>query len=166
MVKNRLAFIPSTDWQDSIDDFRIEQSYYLSTYVTLSISGDPTDAEIEDEANWTGKNKILLANVTAYQLLVKKIVETIGGSESSSTGSGTKMIKSAKADVVEAEFEYAKADDGRTLAMKVTSLISTLENEICRMSQALGFYLPGYCKDIPEVIPPSFLVFSQDSGDF
>lgn len=164
MVKNRLAFIPSTEWQTDIDDFRIEQSYYLSTYVDLGIE-NPTDTQIEDEANWTGRNKILLAEVVTYQLLVKKIVETMGGDENSSVGSGSKMIKSAKADVVEAEFEYAKADDGRTLATKVSSLIDELKENICRYSQALGFYLPGFCKDIPEPTLPAFQVMSGTDFD-
>lgn len=156
MVKNRLSFVPQTGWETLIEQFKIEQMYYLNTYLKKEA------ADIEDEDKWLGVERILLAEITTYELLTREITKTIGGDASdteSSVGSGSKMIKSAKADVVEAEFEYAKADDGRTLSVKATQLVGELKESICRYSQALGFYLPGFCKNIPTYQPqPPFIV--------
>jgi len=159
MVKNRLAFIPQTDWVTSIDDFRIEQSYYLSQFIEI---GDGSEAVIEDESNWTGMNKILLAEITSYQLLKKEMVEVVGGEgedgENITPGSGSKMIKKAKADVVEAEFEYSKSEDGRTLAVKAKELLFELKNSVCRYSISMGIHLPGYCPEEDVNPQPPFII--------
>ena len=159
MVKNRLSFVPQTGWETLISDFETEQMYYLDIYLKKSEKDPPED--IEDEDNWVGVERLLLAEITTYQVLTQEIVKTIGGDADASTkvGAGSKKIKSAKADVVEAEFEYAKSEDGQTLALKCRELIPVLEQSICRYAQALGFYLPGYCKNIPKTNPqPPFII--------
>lgn len=159
MVLNRLSFIPLTGWETKVGDFQLEQQYYLDTFLQKG-EKDPVE-DVEDEANWKGMERILLAEITAYQLLTVEIIKTLGGDAESNTsvGAASKMIKSAKADVVEAEFEYAKADDGRTLALKAKELIPELKANVCRYGQSLGFYLPGYCDDIPDIkCEPPFIV--------
>lgn len=159
MVKNRLSFVPQTGWEILIEDFKTEQMYYLDTYLKKTEKNPPEDVEEED--NWVGVERLLLAEVTTYQLLTKEIVKNLGGDVANSTkvAAGSKKIKSAKADVVEAEFEYAKSEDGQTLALKCSQLIPVLEQSICRYAQALHFYLPGYCKNIPTTKPkPAFIV--------
>lgn len=153
MVINRLAFVPQTGWEENIDDFKTEQMYYLDQFI--DITGD-----IEDEANWTGMNRILLAELTTYQTLIKEIVGVVGGdgSETSTPGSGTKMIKKGKADVVEAEFEYSKADDGRTLSVKANQLVGELKQSICRYATSMGIHLPGYCPDEDVDPQPPFII--------
>lgn len=158
MVRNRLQFVPAGEWEELIEDFETEQMYYLNTY--LDPKKEPAD--IEDESKWLGVERLLLAECTTYELLTRQIMTTLGGDAAdseSSPGSNSKMVKSAKADVVEAEFEYAKAEDGRTLAVKASQLVVELRDSICRYAQALGFYLPGFCKNIPTTNPqPPFIV--------
>jgi len=156
MVLNRLKFVPLTGWETNIEAFETEQMYYLNAFLQ-----NKTDAEVEDEANWTGVERILLAELTTYQLLIKEIIKTVGGDAevSSKPGAGNRLIKKGKADVVEAEFEYAKAEDGRTLAVKAAQLISELKNSICRYASALDLYLPGYCSGGDDADVPAFLVY-------
>lgn len=155
IIKEKLAFVPDTAWQTKILTYKNEQMYYLNTYLKISETNDPV--EIEDESKWTGMARLLLAEVTAYNLIIHKAIETTGGTETSSTGAGSKIVKKGKADVVEAEFEVAKAEDGRTIALKTSALLPVLKENICRYAQTLGIFLPGYCGE-ESVDIPAFLI--------
>ncbi len=156
IIKQKLSFVPQTGWETKIETYKHEQMYYLNEFLIISETGDET--VIEDEANWIGMKRLLLAEITTYQLIINKVISTTGGAAGETTGSGSKMIKKAKADVVDAEFEYAKADDGRTIAMKTEALLPELKANVCRYAKTLNINLPGYCPEERGDLPPFQIV--------
>lgn len=157
IVNQKLYFIADTPAFDQlIETYQHEQMYYLNTYLFISPDNIPT--EIENETSWEGMNRLLLAEITAYQLILNKVIKTTGGAEGDKPGAGARMLKKGEAKPVSAEFEYAKAEDGRTVAMKMEKLLPELKANICRFSQAVNIILPGYCPKEKGTPPPFFVV--------
>ena len=74
LVKNRLNFItPSED--ALLTMYKLEVYYELSPYFDI----EQTEAEIEDDSNYTGTIRSLIADITScYMLYWKSIVESLG----------------------------------------------------------------------------------------
>lgn len=154
LVKNRLPFLPTdTSLDEKIEDFKLEQYYFLQKWTKIE------DVNVESDASYTGTLRILVAELTTYNMLVRKVLENMGGVNGEAASSG-KHLKSGKADVVEAEFEYAKATDGNELLVKTDSLISELKVSICNYAYSLGYPLPmcGQKKNVP----PPFVAYVKD----
>lgn len=155
LVKERLSFVPQTGWETKIESYRLQQCYFLEKW-----SGLVGETEIENPANYTGLKRMLVVELIIYNMIVEKVITTTGGStDTSAPGEGSKRIKKGKADVVEAEFDYAKAEDGTTIAMKTEQLIPELKENICRYSRTIGWAIPGFCKDGKKGIPQPFMSF-------
>ena len=152
LVKNRLPF--ATDIDAKIEDFKTESFYYFQPYLLK------TDMQVEMEGDYTPLERMMIADYTAYQLLVRKAVEGAGGTSGSGSGSGAKQLKKAKADVVETEFGYAKADEGSAILLKTDQLIADLKQSICdkakaiNLKQGLAINLPFCDCEEYDVVPP------------
>lgn len=141
LVKEYLPFL-NDGTQDAKIESRITQvQYFLQKYFKIA------DADIEDQTKYTGLQNILVAKVSAYELLNTKSVELAAGNATTGTTPETTFLKKAQADVVEAEFDQFDIKKSATLAKSSAQLMSDLLTEICSISQTLGVSLP-YCQQI------------------
>lgn len=119
LVYKKLPFLlQSTDTDDLIELHKIE---------SIALVCPPME-EQADEANYTNLQKSFLAELTAYELLKSEVLKNSGGVAGASP-TGNKAIKKAKADVVEAEFEYLKP--GTNLTEETSVIMGTLKKSIC-----------------------------------
>ncbi len=154
LVKNRLPFVPSSGALDTkIEDFKLEQYYFLQPWTKIP------DVDVETDSEYKGILRMLVAELVTYQLIIRKVIENMGGEDGELAEAG-KHIKKGKADVVEAEFEYSKASDGNELLLKTEALLPELKLNICQYSCTLGYNLPMCGKTKSEPIP--FLAFVKD----
>lgn len=139
LVRGWLPFLPPITVNPTIDqkliDYKINTYYYLQSYLGIA------DADVEVDNTYQGVKRLLVAAVEAYDLLNNKVLENIGGT-STTPPSGGKRIKKAKADVVEAEFDYAKASDGNSLITKADTIMANLKAKICEYAATLNIRLP------------------------
>lgn len=149
MVKNRLAYL--TVAQDTIiDQFRVEACYLLQT------ESEKADADVETEAGYKPLFNMLFADMVAYWLVKRKVIQNLAG-DGTTSGTAAKTLKKAKADVVEAEFVVVKASDGALIQMETTEFLLDLLKDICAKSLALDIFNP-LCYD-PEAynVIPAFI---------
>jgi hypothetical protein len=136
MVYNRLPFLAVTNGNnDLIDDYTNDAYFYLQPWTQYS------DAVVELDDTYRGAVRILVAEVVAYNILIRKVLANMTAAESGSSAV-SKHLKKGKADVVEAEFEYAKASDGNELIMEATNLVPVIKQAMCNYSASMGWYLP------------------------
>lgn len=139
------TIVPAVDTQ--IDLYKISTYYFLQSYLGIA------DADVEDDGQYNGVTRLLVAALVANDLMVNKVLLNVGGT-SSTAPSGGKRIKKAKADVVEAEFDYAKASDGNSLLMSADKLMALLKEKICIYGSTLNIWLPMcMCDDNLEITP-------------
>jgi hypothetical protein len=152
LVKNRLPF--ATDIDAKINSFTTEAFYFFKPYLLKTV------LNVEVEASYTPLETMMIADYVAWQLLVRKAVETSGGTTSGGSGSGAKQLKKAKADVVETEFGYATANDGSAIMLDTTKLIADLLLSICNkakainLDQGLSIQLDFCVCEVYDTIPP------------
>lgn len=154
-MKGILPFLPANDAgvDAKIEENKIMQYYFLQPYFGID------DADVENDATYTGNRRILVAYLVAYDLLYNKVLGNVGGSSAEGTDGSEagQRIKKGKADVVEAEFDYAKAGDGNSLVMGSEGLLSKLLEKICSLSATLKIQLPMCdCDDEKTAIFPAF----------
>lgn len=155
MVHQRLSYLNNTTDNTIIDSWTIQQFYFLQGQTEKS------DADVETESNYKPIQKMLFAALVSYKMLLKRITENMAGSAGSSVVTPGKVIKKAKADVVEAEFEVPKAKDGVFLQLDASELLDQLKAEVCSISYMLHYTIPEICDNYPiDVIPP-FKVYIQ-----
>lgn len=153
MVRSRMVYLPVSATIDTeIGNFTIEQFYYLQKWTILD------DNEVEDESKYKALQKMLVAELVCIELLSKKTLSNIAGENGGEATAG-KRIKRGKADVVEAEFDYAKYSDGTFLGKTAEQLISDHAKKACEYAATLGYNLPmcaelGLCQvyDTPAFI--------------
>lgn len=146
LIKNRLPYLHSS-YDPTIEQFITESYYFLQSYL------NKLDADVEVEASYRPLERMLVADLTAYQLIKRKAIETSAGTETQAPAA--KMIKRAKADVVETEFMTIKASDGTFIQLDTVKLIAEITRDMCAKAEALGIGLP-YCPlpTASDVIPP------------
>jgi len=148
MVKDRLPYL-----SDPSNDPIIERQRVMICYLIQSETGKSDAADVETESNYTAYQNMLIAAMVCYQLLKNKIVLNMAGDGTSgSSGGGSKVLKRAKADVVEAEFQIIKASDGSSFLMASDAFMADLLLEICGMARKLSYSIPWCVCDDP-VIP-------------
>lgn len=158
MVKSRLQFLPTDNSLDAIiNQFTYEQFYYLQKW-TVKV-----DADVEDESKYSGLQKMLVAELVCCELLLRKIVEVVGGVGGSTPTAG-KRIKKGKADVVEAEFDYGKSSDGTFLGLTADEIYMKHARKACEYATTLCYNLPmcGSLGLAPVSDIPSFIAFEND----
>jgi hypothetical protein len=153
MAKNRLTFYKETD-ETLLIDYQTEVYFLLQSYFKK------TDLEVEVENTYKPLERILIADYTAYEFIKREILKNIAG-EGGEAASGGKLLKKAKADVAETEFEYAKAEDGNRLVMRAGQILEELKKSICEKARTLGIALPlcTVAFDADDIRP--FYSFSQ-----
>lgn len=155
LVHERLTYLNSGS-DNTVIDSKITQEFYF-----LQSQTEKTDDEVEIESNYKPLQKMLIASLVSWRMLSKRITENMAGSGGSSTVTPGKIVKKAKADVVEAEFEIPKADDGIFLGMSASALLDQLAKEVCSFAAMLHYYIPEVCdQPIVDIIPP-FKVYDQ-----
>lgn len=133
MVYNRLPFLSeNADTDAIIAIFKAEVYYELQGVLTKS------DVQLEDDAAYSGKERSLIADVVAIQMLSRRALENMEGLTGSAAG-GNKVLTKAKAGSTEAEFEIAKASDGAKTLLKTTDMIMKLVADANRKAMAYGF---------------------------
>lgn len=133
LVKHRLPFLHA-DYDAKIESFKTESFYFLQKYFGKD------DNDVETESTYKPLERMLVADLTAYNLIVSKAIEMTGGN--GSTAPATKTIKRAKADVVETEFMNIKASDGTFIQLETGSLLQEIRRALCDKAAALGIGLP------------------------
>ena len=152
LVKCRLPF--ATDIDAKITSFTTEAFYLLHNVFGVF------DPDIENETAYSPLQRTLIADYVAYILLMRKAIQTAGGTTSGEQGNGGKLLKRAKADVVESEFIYSTAADGSSVMIKTDELISELKQSICDKGRALNVNLPfTFCDCLPVDIVPPFKIY-------
>lgn len=146
MVHQRLPFTSPSANDATIESIRVQMTYLMQPQ-TKKI-----DAEVEDELNYTPRENMLFAAMTAYQLVKSQVMLVLAGNGTTISG-GAKILTKGKADVVEAEFSVAKSIDGSILGMTTTDWLDILLKEICAMGQMLGYNVP-WCTLPMDIIPP------------
>ncbi|RUP41613.1 MAG: hypothetical protein EKK63_04990 [Acinetobacter sp.] len=151
LVKVRLPFLPVGSSMDTtIETFKTERYYYLNKWTKIDI------ADIEDDSKYDGVLRFLVVRLVCYDLINRKVLENVGGTNGNAP-TANKRLKKGKADVVEAEFDYAKASDGTTLSIDTVTLLSNLKSEICQYASILNYRLP-MC-DNGKTCPLPFIVY-------
>lgn len=159
MVKDRLPFLPTDNtMDDTINGFITDQEYSIQTWTKLS------DDDVETEAKYKQLQKMLIAELVCYGLLDRQVIKVVGGVNGSIATPG-KRIKSGTADVVNAEFDYGKAQDGAFLGQTADTIKKDHGLKACEYAIALGYNLPIlyiYNLQIP-LDAPAFMVFDTNN---
>jgi hypothetical protein len=133
IVRGLLPYLLDTD-NEAIQDALENQYIMLQPYTLLLDDGDkPVDAE----SSYTKLQRLLLANLTAYQMVVSKAAKSAGAG-----AAGSRVLKRSKADVVEAEFETVKASDAHAISLDTSALLSEFKSAACTIARELGYSLP------------------------
>lgn len=98
-----------------------------------------TDLQVYIESEYTEKEKLLVAYLTAYNLTTNKATANLTG-ESGQSPTINRVVKSAKADVVDTEFESPSGANSFMLSMQ--EIASNLKDLVCDTAAALGITLP------------------------
>lgn len=141
LVKGRLPFVKDPDDAELVEMFRLETVYALMN------AFDKTELTVDDEVNYTGLQRSLIADIVSCYMILRLGIENSGGN--ASTGAGpllNKFLKKAKADVVEAEFDVVDATKSNTLFMNMQSLLAWLKKQAMWKAHQMGFIL-DICDD-------------------
>lgn len=130
-----------------VDIFVCQSMFSLQTPL------NKTDVQVEDELQYTSKEKLLVGLYTAYNLVCEKATENVAGANGEAA-TGNKLLKRAKADVTEAEFGILKESDGANLSTGSEGLMNKLKEEICNLARDMGISLP-LCRDRDYINGPS-----------
>lgn len=126
------------------DDAKVD-TMVIQTMFILQGPLQKSDADVEVESTYTSREKLLTGLYSAYQFVLKKVMENTGGTGGNAP-TGNKIVKKAKADVTEVEFEIPKASDGVTVTMSAEQLLIDLKEEICNLAATMNIILP-LCRD-------------------
>jgi hypothetical protein len=138
VIRDAAPFLSDAD-QPKIDRNKLQALYFLDKYWPVK------PANIEDEASYDNLQRMLIGKYTALKLVEIRAIEN-----ASSNAGNNKVVKRAKADVVETEFEYTK--DGQLITLDTRTLISNLKEDICQTAQTLEMWLP-MCECAPVTLP-------------
>lgn len=144
LVNKRLPFLSASD-EEKITETKEEVFY---DYFAIQLKKD--ESLLSDENNFSFEERFFWADMTAYKLLQRRILQNREGFE----GEGTSLpIKKAKADVVEVEYGNAT-----NLQLDTNSIKSELELEICKRANELGLSV-SFCDCISE--PITYRIYSD-----
>lgn len=156
IVKDKLPYLGS-------DDDVLIGNYIKEVQYKLQDDLEKTNLQVEDENEYSNKEKYLVGTYSAYNLLKQQSLKTIGGTGDTGSGStapNTKQIKKAKADVVEAEFQQIKSSDGSNIAMNTKDLLEQLRIDVCCWAKELNVVLSICNSGVIEMdLTPPFLYF-------
>ena len=152
IVRGKLPFLTDAD-DVTAEAYRVEMCYLLQTET------GKTDGEVETEANYKSLENMLFADMVAYNMGQDQVAKVTGGSNGAAPTN--KVLKRAKADVVETEFQIVKSSDGASFAIPTKEWFSSLLKDICDKSRALEISNPMCWKD-KEYTPDISFITGED----
>lgn len=147
LIRDRLAFLEESPSNDAL----IERQKAV-TFAHLQGQTKLADEVAYDDSSYTGILRLLVVDLTSYRLLERKIKESVSD--------GGKRLKKAKADVVETEFDYAKASDGNVFMKSASGVMDDLKESIAGYCAILKYILPGFRDEKGGFVP-----FAYYGGD-
>lgn len=144
IVKSKLPFLVVAD-DPTIESYRIEMCYFLQGQTGKE------DIDVEAEANYKALENMLFADMVSYNMGKDQVAKVTGGVAGAAPTS--KILKKAKADVVETEFTIVKSSDGANWSIPTDVWFTSLLKDICDKSRTLGIENP-MCFD-PSTITPN-----------
>ena len=135
MVQHKLAFAEGLESEDKISQFR-NQAFYL-----MQCQTGKSDSDVENEDSYRPIERMMFADYVAYEMLKARIIKFSAGT-GNKAGTGQKVLKKAKADVVESEFMY---DD--SFIMKAKEIMAECKESACTKARAAG-YTFYFCNEI------------------
>lgn len=156
MVHERLSYLNNTTDDVLINSWIIQQFYFMQGQTEKS------DVDVENENAYKPLERMFFGALVSYKMLLKRITDNMAGTNGSTVVTPGKVLKLAKADVVEAEFEVPKAADGIFLGLSADELLSKLADEVCSIAYMLNYYIPQICDEPVITIIPAFKVYPQD----
>lgn len=142
---------------DLVVDTPLLQRFITKVYYLLQSYSNLSDTDVETESSYTAKQRILIANYSAF-LYLKKIladnsVSVKAADGSISTNAYNSRIKKSKADVVEVEFKYA--DESGSVAYnfkaKATEIMGMCLMDLCSIARELEWRLQ-ICAEINKAL--------------
>lgn len=140
-VKARMPFLDATD-DMNIDIFTMEVYYTLAVYFGYTVPDDVTT--IEDPATYNELQKSLIADIVACYLIIRRVISNKEGDAAAGSGSstptGNRFLKKAKAGSTEAEWDIAKSTEYEaSFGLSTGDLLDMLKNQACL--KARQFYI-------------------------
>lgn len=146
MVRDRLPYlVDNVDNNALIERMRVQQTYLMQN------SSGKSDVDVELEASYRAIENMLFSMMVTYQLIYTKAMLTMAGNGTSA--GAPKILKKAKADVMETEWVVTKASDGTLVQIATSEFLADLLKEICGISHMIGWANP-LCPLVADVIPP------------
>jgi hypothetical protein len=115
-----------------VDDPKIVTQIEISQ-TDLQIYLNKSDSDVYDESTYTALEKLLVGRYSAYYLLINKSLANLGGVNG---GEPNEVIKKAKADVVEVEFQSKTKDN--SLVLDTEMLTEQLRKLVCDTASTLN----------------------------
>lgn len=152
IVHSKLPFLLTTD-DPEIESYRVEMAYLLQTQTGKA------DVDVEAEANYKSLENMLFASMVSYHMAKDHVVKITGGIAGAAPS--TKVLKKAKADVVETEFQVVKASDGALFTIPTEKWFLAILKEICDYSRTLAYANP-LCFSTDELVPDVAFIIGSD----
>ena len=122
------------------DDVKVN-GYISQTQIMLQIPLSKDDSVVFDESTYTQQELLLTGLYASYSLVENKAMQS---SANSGNQQGNKIVKKAKADVTEVEFEILNKNNSFFVDAK--TLMESLAEEICNLATTMKINLP-LCRD-------------------
>ena len=152
IVHSKLPFLVTTD-DPEIESYRVEMCYLMQTQT------EKADVDVEDEVNYKALENMLFASMVSYNMAKDQAVKITGGEAGAAPT--TRVLKKAKADVVETEFQVVKASDGALFTIATEKWFLTILKEICDYSRTLGYENP-LCTNTEDLVPDVAFIIGSD----
>ena len=127
IIKHELPFVSSP-----IDDPKIETQIEISQ-TDLQVYLNKSDSDVYNENTYTPLEKLLVGRYSAYYLLINKTLANLGGLEGQDPN---EVVKKAKADVVEVEFQSKTKEN--SLVLDTEMLTEKLRKSVCDTASTLN----------------------------
>lgn len=127
IITHELPFVSSP-----IDDPKITQQIEISE-TDLQIYLNKSDSDVYDESAYTPLEKLLVGRYSAYYLLINKSLANLGGVNGVEPN---EVVKKAKADVVEVEFQSKTKEN--SLVLDTETLTEQLRKSVCDTASTLN----------------------------
>lgn len=152
MVAKELPYLNLLDANQlaKVDMTKFEVFYLLQNEL------NKTDLEVEVEASYNNKQRILIAYYTAYLLLQSKALETVTGDATAGTSPQNKILSKAKASSVESEFDIIKSSDGANFALTADQIMSNLKEKLCTLANQMNISI-SFCQNCSVDFVPPFI---------
>ncbi len=116
-------------------------------YVLQKALGKTEVVDVEDESNYEGLEKIIIADVAAYKILKVFVTSLMVGDSGGNIDDGSRIKKgSVGQNSALVEFDYVNSEDGNNLLMGSKDLLSCLAENVCISAKALCIRVPGFCE--------------------